>query len=216
MQGEGVIGLRIPARAGRAGLRAAPTRTHGRFTLGARAPRRRAAQLDARSERRRPRAHDRAFGREGVVRWINDPEIGDRIAVALVGGPARGVDVRRATMEAAVLPAAHGAVIEPRADDVTVTFDAGALTVTRGEGLIAAAPVQSELEAGLSAAMMEDALGGAPMHAAEANNLAQVRERIDELTRRAADESCLRPPARSRALASERLPGVRWLWVTPS
>jgi hypothetical protein len=128
------------------------------------------------------------FGREGAVRWIADPEIGDRIAVALVGGPARGIDVRRATVEAAVLPAAHGAVIEPRADGVNATFASGVLTVSRGEGLISA-PVQSQLEAGLNAAMMEEALSsqGAPQ-AASGETMAQIRAQIDALTRRAAAE----------------------------
>ena len=69
-----------------------------------------------------------------MVRWIDDPEIGDRIAVALLGGPTLGVDLRRATVEAAVLPAAHGAVIEPRADGVLAAFENGDLIVTRGEG----------------------------------------------------------------------------------
>ncbi len=187
VQGQGVLGLRIPAPPDVLVSASANDNTWT-FTLGSRATAAAAAQLTREvSAQGRGRMTVR-FGREGVVRWINDPEIGDRIAVAMLGGPARGVDTRRATLEAAVLPAAHGAVVEPRADDVTATFDAGTLTVTRGDGLIAAPAMQSELEAGLSAAMMEDALGGAPMHAAEANNLVQVRERIDQLTRHAAEE----------------------------
>jgi tetratricopeptide (TPR) repeat protein len=78
--------------------------------------------------------------------------------------------------------------VEPRADDLTLTFEAGTLAITRSEGLIAAAPAQTALEAGLSAAMMENALGGAPMQADATETLVQVRERIDELMRRAADE----------------------------
>jgi hypothetical protein len=187
VQGQGVLGLRIPAPPDVL-VSARADDNSWTFVLGARATAAQAAQL-----RREVSVEGRGrmsvgFGREGVVRWIGDPEIGDRIAVALIGGPARGVDTRRATLEAAVLPSAHGAVVEPRADDLSVTFEAGNLTVTRGEGLIASAPVQSELEAGLNAAMMEHALGEAPAHAYGENNLVQVRQRIDELTRRAAQE----------------------------
>ncbi|MGE3303462.1 MAG: hypothetical protein AB7M12_10145 [Hyphomonadaceae bacterium] len=88
------------------------------------------------------------FGRDGAVRWINDPEIGDRFAAALLPGPIEGVDVRRATMEAAILPAAQGAAVEPRADGVGAEFQDGKLIVTRGVGLIASAqggPTDAEM-----------------------------------------------------------------------
>src|SRR5690606_29199501 len=110
-------------------------------------------------------------------------------AVALIGGPARGIDVRRGTVEAAVLPSAHGAVIEPRADGVSASFANGVLTISRGEGLIAAAPARSALEAGLNAALMEQTLAGAAApQASSGESLVQVRRRIEELTRRAAAE----------------------------
>jgi tetratricopeptide (TPR) repeat protein len=187
VQGEGVIGLRIPA-APDVLVSASANENSWTFTLGARASAGNPAHLEREVT---PDGRGRItadFGRPGVVRWIADPEIGDRIAVALVGGPARGIDVRRATVEAAVLPAAHGAVVESRADGLTVAFANGALSVTRGEGLIAAAPVQSELEAGLNAAMVEDALQGGAAADARASDLVQVRERIDELMHRAAEE----------------------------
>jgi tetratricopeptide (TPR) repeat protein len=184
VQGEGVIGLRIPAPPDVL-VSAAAHENDWTLTLGARAD----AGVPAVLEREvaadgRGRLTAR-FGREGTVRWINDPEIGDRIGVALVGGPARGIDVRRATVEAAMLPAAHGAVIEPRADGVNATFAGGVLTVSRGEGLITAAPARSELEA----ALLEDAFSGeAPMSSTPSESLVDVRRRIDELTRRAAEE----------------------------
>jgi hypothetical protein len=78
------------------------------------------------------------FGREGVVRWIEDPEIGDRFAAALLTGPAIGLSSRNVTLEAALLPAAHGAVIETRADGVGASFVGNALIVSRGVGLVVA------------------------------------------------------------------------------
>jgi len=188
VQGQGIIGLRIPASAD-IQVSASAEDNSWTFTLAARATVPTPAQLTREVNAEGQGRMSVAFGREGVVRWINDPEIGDRIAVAMLGGPARGVVTRRATVEAAILPAAHGAVVEPRADDVAATFDGGTLTVSRGNGLIAvAAPDQSQLAADVSAAMMQNDLGGAPMHAEAANNLVQVRARIDELTRAAAEE----------------------------
>ncbi len=188
VRGDGVIGLRIPAEPDVL-VSAAAQDTAWTFTLGARGSAGAPASVEREVSADGRGRLTATFGREGAVRWIADPEIGDRIAVALVGGPARGVDVRRATVEAAVLPTAHGAVVEPRADGVSASFAGGVLTVSRGEGLIAA-PVRSQLEAGLSAAMMEAALGGGdgPQITARRENLVQVRARIDDLTRRAAAE----------------------------
>jgi len=188
VRGEGVIGLRVPAQPDVL-VSAAASENSWTFTLGARASSGAPAAVEREAM---PDGRGRLiarFGREGQVRWIADPEIGDRIAVALIGGPARGIDVRRATVEAAILPTAHGAVIESRADGVTAAFANGVLTVSRGEGLIAAGPVQSQLEAGLSAALLQERLAGdGPVSSPAGESLAQVRARIDELTRRAAAE----------------------------
>lgn len=191
VRGEGVVGLRIPASPDVL-VSAAANGNDWTFTLGARADSTAAAQL-VRDVRPDGSARLLAqFGREGAVRWIADPEIGDRIAVALIGGPAKGVDVRRATLEAALLPAAHGAVIETRADGVTAAFNGGVLTVGRGDaGLIAAAP-PTAAAAQMNAALLEAAAtphGEAVAEpAAAGQSLAQVRDQIDELTRRAAME----------------------------
>lgn len=192
VRGEGVIGLRIPASPDVL-VSAQAQDNSWTFTLGPRtdngggAPTRR--EVDAQG-RGRIVAN---FNRDGAVRWVNDPEIGDRIAVALVGGPALGVDVRRATIEAAVLPAAHGAVIEPRADGVVASFEGGNLIVTSGEGLIAgasdAAPAPANGNANANAALLAALNGDAEQVSANPGmSLREVRERIDELTRRAADE----------------------------
>lgn len=187
VQGEGVIGLRLPAPPD-VQVSASATDNTWTFTLSSRAASQRAAPL-----RRETLADGRArlladFGRDGNVRWIRDPEIGDRIGAALIGGPAKGVDVRRATVEAAVLPAAHGAAIEMRADDVSAVFADGVLIVSRAEGLLAEQRAATGAHAAsLAAALHEDeAAGAAPP--APAESLEHVRERIDELTRRAAEE----------------------------
>lgn len=192
VQGDGVVGLRIPASPD-VQVSAAPSENGWTFTLGSRAQATSAAELTRTTLPDGRGQLTARFGREGVVRWIRDPEIGDRIAVALMGGPARGVNARRATLEAALLPAAHGAVVEPRADDVSATFASGTLTVTRGGATAAAqtpAPatsVQSELQAGLAEGHSSE-LADASADQQQAQDLVHVRETIDDLMRRAADE----------------------------
>ncbi|MGE3929882.1 MAG: hypothetical protein AB7G05_06925 [Hyphomonadaceae bacterium] len=189
VRGEGVIGLRVPAPPD-VQVSARADDNSWVFTLGARAeasvsaPTRRELAADGRGQL------TATFGREGAVRWISDPEIGDRIAVALIGGPPMGVGVRRATMEAAVLPAAHGAVVEPRADDVSATFANGALVVTRGDGLIAAGAEGAPAQTGANAAALEAALltGGEEPVGESGMSLVEIRRRLDDLTRRAAAE----------------------------
>lgn len=184
VQGEGVIGLRIPAQPDIV-VSAAADENSWVFTLGSRASAGSPAQLTREVGADGSGRLVARYGREGAVRWIRDPEIGDRIAVALIGGPARGVDARRATVEAAILPAAHGGVVEVRADGVNATFNAGDLVVAHGETGLISAGAQSDAE--LNAAVLE--ANGPSIAAPEAGmSLAEVRARIDELSRYAAAE----------------------------
>jgi tetratricopeptide (TPR) repeat protein len=191
VRGDGVIGLRIPASPDV--MVSAEARDNAwTFTLGPRAQTGEGAQVTREANTEGRGRLIAAFGREGVVRWINDPEIGDRIAVALVGGPAKGVSVRRATMEAALLPAAHGAVIEPRADDLNIAFADGRLNITRGVGLISTAAAPPAPPGAANSAALEAALSiGGDVEAAptaDGETMLEIRRRIDDLTRRAADE----------------------------
>lgn len=191
VRGDGVIGLRVPAPPDIL-VSARAHEGEWSFTLAANTTTGEPAPL-AREARSDGSAQLIArFGREGTVRWIADPEIGDRIAVALVGGPARGIDTRRATVEAAILPAAHGAVIEPRADGVTAEFAQGNLVVSRGGAGLLATAAPAEDAQSLNAAMLEQAITGGtgadPSIAPSGLTLVEVRERIDELTRRASEE----------------------------
>jgi hypothetical protein len=193
VRGEGVIGLRVPAPPDIL-VSAQADENAWTFTLGSRAADNDTAALERQISsdgRGRLIAH---FGRDGAVRWINDPEIGDRIGVALFGGPAKGIGIRRATLEAELLPTAHGAVVEPRADGVTATLANGDLTVTRGAGLVAQTPAaQTAAQAQLNAALMQSAMtaNSAPDQPASQLSLAQVRRRLDDLERRAADEGVM-------------------------
>ncbi len=184
VSGDGVTGLRIPA---------APdilvsARAEGpvwTFTLSPRAESRPSAPVQL-----SPEAGGRLqarFGRDGIVRSVQDPEIGDRFLVALMSGPVIGLDQRRSTIEAAFLPSAQGAVIEPRADGVGAAFENGVLIVARGAGLVSApaerarsAENAAELEAALIARGEDGAVTAFRDRA--------IRDRLDDLTRRAASE----------------------------
>lgn len=181
ISGQGLIGLRIPAPP-EVQVSARADGTQWIFTLSAR----REASGEAVTVRRDLARGDRGrivaeFGRSGVVKWIDDPELGDRFAAALIAGPALAVAQRRATLEAALLPTAQGALIEARADDVAAAFEDGALVVSRGDGLIAAQPAAGE-GAAAEVAPAGEAESALPRFTAEA------RRELDALQRAAAAE----------------------------
>lgn len=193
VRGEGITGLRIPASPDIVVSAAANDRAWT-FTLASRAATNDVAPLERQISGDGRASLIAHFGRDGAVRWINDPEIGDRIAVAMFGGPAKGVNTRRATVEAEILPSAHGAVVEPHADGVTVSINNGDLVVTRNTGLIAAsAPAQTATQAQLSAALAQSALGDAAQAPSSQGQLSlvQIRTRLDDLLRRAASEGVM-------------------------
>lgn len=203
INGQGVIGLRIPAPPDVL-ISATAEGNSWAIALGPRAEDASAAALSREVETDGSARLRARFGREGVVRWVADPEIGDRIGVALIGGPARGIDTRRATIEAAVLPSAHGAVIETRADDVSAAFENGELVVTRGSGLISSAP--TEAQASTRAALLETELAATEVQASPEMDLRDVRLRLEEYARRAAAEG-----VREGAPITARMELVRFL-----
>jgi hypothetical protein len=203
VHGDGVVGLRIAAPP-EISVSASANNNAWTFTLAAHATRGDFASLDRIVTSDGKGTLVAHFAREGAVRWIQDPEIGDRIAVAMFGGPAEGVDTRRATVEAAMLPSAHGAVVEPRADGVAVNLANGDLTVAGPGGLVAGpaaqAPAQSRTQAQLSAALTQTGANVVSGRSSGGDDLSlmQIRARIDQLTRDAANEGD-QPGARTDA-----------------
>ncbi|MDX2234625.1 MAG: hypothetical protein NW200_09010 [Hyphomonadaceae bacterium] len=131
VRGDGVAGLRIASSAS-VNLSARAQGNAWIFTLGPRAP-----VMDPAPVRRDVGAGGAGrvvvdFGRDGSVRRVVDPVAGDTLSVALVAGPPRGVEGRRTTPEAALLPSVHGAAVEIRADGVAARFEGGALVIGRG------------------------------------------------------------------------------------
>jgi len=70
-----------------------------------------------------------------AIHHITDPAVGDRLLVVTALGPARGFLKPQDFVELRVLPAAHGVVLQPLADDVTAVLAVDKITVSRPGGL---------------------------------------------------------------------------------
>ena len=67
--------------------------------------------------------------------WLDDPAVGDRLAVATALSPAKGVMLRRAYVDLTTLPSAQGLAIQPSAEDLQVSTDGDVVRITRPNGL---------------------------------------------------------------------------------
>ena len=81
-------------------------------------------------------------GATGVL-WLNDPDVGDRLAVVTARGPAKGLAAARTLVDANILASAQGLALVPTASDFTVVADQDVVRFSRPSGLqlsLAAAP----------------------------------------------------------------------------
>jgi tetratricopeptide (TPR) repeat protein len=67
--------------------------------------------------------------------WLDDPAVGDRIAVVPALGPAKALTARRDYVEMALLPTMHGLAIEPYATDLKVLAEGDIVRIGRPAGL---------------------------------------------------------------------------------
>ena len=67
--------------------------------------------------------------------WLDDPAVGDRLAVATALSPAKGVMLRRAYVDLITLPSAQGLAIEPQVEDLQVSTDGDVVRISRPAGL---------------------------------------------------------------------------------
>lgn len=181
VRGDKVAGIRIAAPSSM-NLSARAQGNAWVFTLGPRV-----GALDAAAVRRDVGAGGRGrlvvdFDRDGVVRKIVDPVVGDTLTVALTGGAPRGVEMRRATPEAAVLASAQGGAIELRGEQTGAAFEGRTLVIARGAG--------AEAVASLEAVTPLDATSFLDVRREAAVPMAEVLDRKAALERRAAAEGC--------------------------
>jgi tetratricopeptide (TPR) repeat protein len=69
------------------------------------------------------------------VVWLDDPVVGDRIAVVTALAPAKGVKVPRDFVDLDLPVTEQGLVVEPAREDVTVNTDGDIVTIGRPNGL---------------------------------------------------------------------------------
>jgi tetratricopeptide (TPR) repeat protein len=67
--------------------------------------------------------------------WLDDPAVGDRIAVVTALAPAKALTARRDYVEIALLPTFQGLVIEPYATDLQVLAEGDLVRIGRPSGL---------------------------------------------------------------------------------
>ena len=72
--------------------------------------------------------------------WLTDPMVGDRFAAVTALAPGKGFGASKRTVDATLLPTAHGLAIETTTDDLIVRAQGDLVTVTRPGGLMLSAP----------------------------------------------------------------------------
>jgi len=86
--------------------------------------------------------------------WMDDPAVGDRIAVVTALAPSKGLNSRRDYVEMALLPTLQGLAIEPYAGDLKVLAEGDLVRIGRPEGLA--------LSPSSASTRVADVGGGAP------------------------------------------------------
>lgn len=82
-------------------------------------------------------------GSTGVF-WVQDPAVGDRLAVVTALAPAKGLEQRRQMVDAVLLPSMQGLAIQPIAEDLAVSAEGDLVRIGRPHGL-ALSPATAQL-----------------------------------------------------------------------
>ena len=99
----------------------------------------------------------RMAGATGVF-WLDDPAVGDRIAVVTALGPPKGVQGERELVDATLLASAQGLALVPHAADLTVSADTDVVRIARPSGLSLSSPAAaSAASASASASLPQPA-----------------------------------------------------------
>ena len=69
------------------------------------------------------------------IHWVDDPVVGDSLAVVTAGVPVQGLVSRRNFIGGSLLSSAHGGAVEVVADDLDVNLMASGVVISRPEGL---------------------------------------------------------------------------------
>lgn len=72
--------------------------------------------------------------------WLTDPMSGDRFAAVTALAPGKGLGTTRRTVDASLIPTAHGLAVETPTDDLSVVADGDLVTLSRPGGLVLSPP----------------------------------------------------------------------------
>jgi len=75
------------------------------------------------------------FADAGMTHELRDPDVGDSLTFVTGLGPQRGILKAQEFVEFTVLPSAHGLVIKPKTDDLSVRIEDDEVLITRAAGL---------------------------------------------------------------------------------
>ena len=84
----------------------------------------------------------------GQTLWVDDPVVGDTLAVITANGRIQGAPGRRDFVGMALLPSSYGAAMEVTADDVVMTTQDGVVIFARPEGMALSPTSDSILASG--------------------------------------------------------------------
>ena len=74
-------------------------------------------------------------GATGVF-WMDDPAVGDKVAVVTALAPAKGLPRPHDFVQFTLLQSAQGLAVEPKVDDLSVAFNGDIVTLSRPKGLM--------------------------------------------------------------------------------
>lgn len=78
--------------------------------------------------------------------WVNDPAVGDRIAVVPALGPAKGLMAERSFVDVQMLASVQGLAAESRTPDLSVLVEGDLVHIGRPKGLTLSSPVIASAE----------------------------------------------------------------------
>ncbi len=81
------------------------------------------------------------------ILWLDDPVVGDRLAVVPALAPAKGLMFRREFVELTALPSAQGLAIQPASDNLAVSTDGDVVRISTPGGLKLSPQVRARLAA---------------------------------------------------------------------
>ncbi|WP_269716231.1 tetratricopeptide repeat protein [Caulobacter sp. NIBR2454] len=135
--------------------------------------------------------------------WVDDPAVGDRLAVVPALAPSKGVAARRAFAQLAVLPSSQGLAVEPYAGDLNFTVEGDLVRIGRPQGLaLSATTARPQAEARLETpqpagmpALIDETWGATPK--------GKFLERYNALQDAASDEAAqVRAPGKDAPVAA--------------